>query len=180
LLRAAQIIHTRRPHVRFLVACLKPAHEREVKAKTRGLEVPIEVHSGRTPEIIELAHSVLAVSGSVSLELLFRHKPSVVLYRQHALNLFMARFLKKSPFICLVNLLAGRELYPEYLSHRCMAEEMAGHVINWLDDRQAYEELKGDLKRLCDRVAVPGACQRGAELLLDLIGQQKSPRRLAA
>ena len=180
LLKAAHLIHNRRPHVRFLVACLKPAHERQVKLQTRGLGVPIEVHSGRTPEIIELAHSVLSVSGSVSLELLFRNKPSVVMYRQHALNLFIAGFLKKSPYISLVNLLARRELYPEYLSHRCMAEEMASHVLAWLDNRQAYESLKGELKALCNRVAVPGACERGAGLILDMIGQRTPPQRVAA
>jgi len=180
LLRAAQIIHTRRPHVRFLVACLKPSHEREVKAKARGMQVPIEFHAGRTPEIIQLAHSVISVSGSVSLELLYRGKPSVVMYRQYALNLFMAQFLKKSRYISLVNLLAGKELYPEYLSHSCKAEEMAAHIINWLDQREVYEKLKDELKMLCERVAIPGACQRGAETILELLGQRSLPSRLAA
>jgi lipid-A-disaccharide synthase len=180
LLRAAQIIHTRRPHVRFLVACLKPSHEREVKAKARGMQVPIEVHSGRTPEIIQLAHSVISVSGSVSLELLFRGKPAVVMYRQYALNLFMAQFLKKTRFISLVNLLADKELYPEFLSHACKAEEMAAHVLHWLDHREAYEALKGELKKLCDRLAVPGACERGAREILEMAGSRSLTRQLAA
>lgn len=180
LLRAASLIHARRPHVRFLVACLKPAHERTIKAQTRGLNVPIEVHSGRTPEIIELSHSCLSVSGSVSLELLYRGKPSVVMYRQYAVNLFLAFWLKQSRYISLVNLLAGRELYPEYLSWRCKAEQMAGHILHWLDHEDAYESLCDQLKGLREQVAIPGACTRTAEAILELLGQQSRSVRLAA
>jgi lipid-A-disaccharide synthase len=180
LLRAASLIHARRPHVRFLVACLRPAHEREVKARARGLNVPIEVHSGRTPEIIELSHSCLSVSGSVSLELLHRGKPAVVMYRQYAFNLFLAFWLKQSRYISLVNLLADRELYPEYLSWSCKAEQMAGHVLHWLDDHEAYEGLCGELKALRDRVSIPGACERAAGTILELLGHEKQARLLAA
>ena len=45
----------------------------------RKYNLPIELHVGRTPEIIHLAHSCVAVSGSVGLELLYRDKPTVVL-----------------------------------------------------------------------------------------------------
>lgn len=180
LLRTAQIIHQRKPHVRFLVACLKPAHERLVKAQARGMEVPIEVHSGRTPEIIELAHSCVAVSGSVGLELLYRHKPSVVIYRQSAFHLAVASFLKKSRYISIVNLIAGQELFPEYLMLNCRAEEIASHVLGWIDRPATYDALSLQLQDLCNRAAVPGACDRAADLLLEMIGtHQQSIRRAA-
>ncbi len=180
LVRAAQIIHQRRPNVRFLVACYKQAHEREIKARVRGLPIPMEVHSGRTPEIIELAHSCLAVSGSVGLELLYRQRPTVVMYRQTRFNLFLAFLLKKAKYISIVNLLAGQELYPEHLSHDCRAPQMAEQILGWLDNREAYESLRRELKKLCDRAAIPGACNRAAEFLLDQLGVGAGNQRLAA
>lgn len=180
LVRAAQIIHQRRPNVRFLVACYKPAHERQIKAQIRGLPIPMEVHSGRTPEIIELAHSCLAVSGSVGLELLYRHRPSVVMYRQTRLNMFGAYLLKKSKYISIVNLLAGRELYPEHLSHDCRAPQMAEQILGWLDNRESYESLRTELQVLCDRVAIPGACDRAAEFLIERLGSGRRIVRRAA
>ena len=42
--------------------------------------LPIEVCVGRTPELIHLADCCMAVSGSVSLELLYHTKPTVILY----------------------------------------------------------------------------------------------------
>lgn len=177
---AAQLIHQRRPNVRFLVACYKSAHEREIKAQVRTLPVPIEVHSGRTPEIINLAHSCLAVSGSVGLELLYQKRPSVVMYRQTRFNLFLAFCLKKSKHISIVNLLAGRELYPEHLSHECRAPQMAEQVLHWLTNRSDYEALREELSELCNRVAIPGACDRAAEFLMARLGAVPGRIRHAA
>jgi lipid-A-disaccharide synthase len=176
LLRAAQIIHDRRPDVRFLVACLKPAHAQHVREQLRGTRLPLSVLSGRTPEIIQLAHSCLAVSGSVGLELLYRATPAVVTYRGPQLAVYLARLLQRCPYISLVNLLAGRELFPEYVDWKCTGEQMARHVLHWLHDRNDYERLCGELKVLAEQVAVPGACERAAAAILER-GERK---RLAA
>jgi lipid-A-disaccharide synthase len=180
LLKAAGIIHARKPHVRFLFACFNARHQRVVRDLVRGHHVPIEVHAGRTPEIIQLAHSCLAVSGSVGLELLYRGKPSVVTYREHWFGIMGSWVFKRSPFISLVNLLAGKQLFPEYLSMNCQAEPMAEDILHWLNDREAYEEVCGELKTLRERVAHPGACDRAAEAIVDLLGERRGTRLLRA
>lgn len=179
LLRAAALIHARRPDVRFLLACFRDEHRRQVEERIPALGLPIEVHMGRTPEIIQLAHSCLAVSGSVSLELLYRGKPSAVLYRHRWFSIALAHLLKRVPFITLVNLLAKKELFPEYFGTRCPAEMLADHVLHWLNDRSAYEALCGELAALRERVAAPGACERAAEAVLALVRQGKTHGRAA-
>src|SRR5205807_1125649 len=146
------------PDVRFLVACLRPDQARLLREQARESHLPLEVHDGRTPEIIELAHSCIAVSGSVSLELLFRTKPAVVLYKSNRGAILASRLFKRCPYISLPNLLAERLLYPEYLTAGSPAQEMAEHVIGWLNDNAAYQNLRGELTALRDRVAIPGAC----------------------
>jgi lipid-A-disaccharide synthase len=172
LLRAARLIHAGRPDVRFLGACLKPQHRDQLAAAAAGLGLPLEVHAGRTPEIIHLAHSCLAVSGSVSLELLHAGVPSVILYKLNWYGMTLAALFKRCRYISLPNLLAGRELLPEFLTTGCPAEEMAGHVLRWLDNPHAYQALRRELAELRDRVAVPGACDRAAALVLDCIGHK--------
>jgi lipid-A-disaccharide synthase len=179
LIRAAALIHASRPDTRFLVACFHERHRRQVEERLSDLALPIEAHCGRTPEIIHLAHSCLAVSGSVSLELLYRGKPSAILYRHHWTGIALAHLLKRVPFITLVNLLAKKELFPEYFGTGCPAEALAGHVLHWLNDRAAYEALCGELAGLRQRVAVPGACDRAAEAVLTMIRQCPTPSRAA-
>jgi lipid-A-disaccharide synthase len=177
MLRAAELIHAKRPDARFLVACLKDEHRVRVESLLHGRNLPVEVYAGRTPEIIELAHSTISVSGSVGLELLYRAKPSVVMFRVARLGMVLAFVLKKVPYISLVNLLASRELFPEFLSFHCQAEAMAGHVLRWLDNEAAYDALRGELIALRDRVAEPGACERAARRVLEMAA---APVRAAA
>ena len=116
--------------VRFLVACFKESHRQYVEAYLRRHDAPyITAHVGRTPEVIDLAHACVAVSGSVGLELVYRGKPSVVVYRIDWLALQVTRRLMTSPYLSLVNLLAGEELFPEYLTDRCEAEAVSGHLL---------------------------------------------------
>ena len=57
-----------RPDVRFLVAAFNERQAATVRAPRPRGRLPVEVHVGRTPEIIELADACISVSGSVSLE----------------------------------------------------------------------------------------------------------------
>jgi len=61
----------------------------------------------------------------------------------------------------------------------CPSEAMAGHVLRWLGDAEAYEGLVGELTRLRDRVAEPGACDRAARAVLDVAGGARVLRRAA-
>jgi lipid-A-disaccharide synthase len=176
LLASARRIHAARPETRFLVACFKSTQRERVERELTGLGLPIEAHSGRTAEIIHLAYSCIAVSGSVGLELLYRGKPSCVLYRIGRLDLWVGNLFKMVPYISLVNLLAGKELFPEYLTSRCEAEAIGGHVLRWLDMPEEYERVRRDLAELRQRVAEPGACDRAAEHILEVLrGRKRAP-----
>jgi lipid-A-disaccharide synthase len=179
LTRAAGLIHARRPDVRFLVACLKDAHAEQVRQQLAGSHLPIEVHSGRTPEIIQLAHSCMACSGSVGLELLYRGKPSVIVYQTDWTGIILATLLKTAPYISLVNLLAGRLILPEYWGSRCYGQTLADHILTWLQDRAAYEAVRGELAALRERVAEPGACRRAAAAVLETLGQRPATAEAA-
>jgi lipid-A-disaccharide synthase len=169
LKRAAELIHERRPDVRFLVACLKGQHADHVGNVMGSTHLPIEIHHGRTPEIIELAHSCLAVSGSVSLELLYRGKPAAIVYRIHPIIRLIGHLVLRTKYITLVNLLADKLLFPEYVSVRCVAHQLAGHVLHWLAEPEAYKELCAQLAELKLTVAIPGACERAADAILELV-----------
>lgn len=169
LLKAAEMIHAKRPDVRFLVACFKPEHVEWVKAELGDRRLPIEIYTNRTPEIIQLSHSCMSVSGSVSLELLYRGKPAAILYRLFWTTRLLGKLLLRIKYITLVNLLADRLLYPEYVSTGCMAEPLAKDVLRWLQDRSAYEEVCGQLAALRGRVGMPGACDRAADAIAELV-----------
>jgi lipid-A-disaccharide synthase len=166
-LKAARRIYAHRPDVRFLVASFTE-HQRQIVQRMAAQypELPLEAHVGRTPEIIDAAHSCIAVSGSVSLELLYRLRPTCIVYRPTHINLWLSHLLKTVKYITLVNLLADKELFPEFLSARNEGNGVAAHIMKWLDIPTSYEARVSELAQLKERVAQPGACDRTAEFIL--------------
>ena len=72
-LRAAEAIHRAHPETRFLVASFKESQQKMAEEMRRAFpSLPIQTFVGKTPEIIEASKACISVSGSVSLELLYR------------------------------------------------------------------------------------------------------------
>jgi lipid-A-disaccharide synthase len=179
MLQAAAIIHQRHPKTRFLVASYNEAQGEMARKAIVRMKLPVEVHVGRTPEIIELAEACIAVSGSVSLEIMYRLKPAAVVYRLGYISLRVGRYFMKCKYITLVNLLADREIFPEFLTDRNPSEMMAQRILEWLDDPSKIEATRAALRAVKDRVAQPGACDRAAAFIVEQIEQESKDRELA-
>lgn len=173
MLRAARLIHRARPDTRFLVAAFNESQADMARGVAARAGIPVDVHVGRTPEIIALAECCVAVSGSVSLELMNRRVPSVIVYRMKRLELKIARKLVKVPYITLVNLLAGEPVYPEFPTDRDPSGLVAPIILEWLNDPAKAAAVRAKLDALCARVARPGACAAAARFI---VGMAKGTR----
>jgi lipid-A-disaccharide synthase len=186
MLRAAAEVARHRPDARFLVACLHERHRELVHdlARHSGIVLDaLQIHAGRTPEIIRLADCAWAVSGSVGLELMAAALPTVVLYTVGRLDLVIARPFIKAKYISLVNLLADAEVMPEYLTPRDVSGELATWALRWLGDPSERARASAALAALRDRIAVPGASGRAADRIVaalsEPIGRARAGRGIA-
>jgi len=188
MLRGAAKLARQRPATRFAVACLHERHralaEQIIRENARGADgqaAPgIEVYAARTQELIRIADVAWAVSGSVSLELMMEALPTVILYKLNRFDLWIARPFIKAKYITLVNLLAGAELMPEYLTERDVSDELAGWARTWLDDPVARARATANLAALRHRVARPGASQRAAERIVQWLRAHATDTSAAA
>jgi lipid-A-disaccharide synthase len=193
-LKAAKLVHERVPGVRFAVASFKPSQAEMVRQTAADCGLPLEVHVGRTAEIIEAADCAMAVSGSVSLELLYHTTPTVILYHVSRFGFFVQRFLRKVRYITLVNLLTSSDLFPkrvatydpsdpvdahvlmpEYLTCEDKSEQVAAHVVEWLGDSAKREARVAQLADLKARVGHGGASSRAADYVLDVLDARQLP-----
>jgi lipid-A-disaccharide synthase len=177
MLKAATQLSARRSDVRFVVACLHEKHRALVERMISGarLHLPIEVFAARTAELIRMADLAWAVSGSVGIELMVEALPSVVLYKLNRFDLWIARPFIKARYISIVNLMAGVELMPEYLTSRDISGELAQWAWGWLDDPKERAEESRRLAALRDRVALPGASERAADRIVEALGHPITP-----
>lgn len=171
MVEAARTLAQKRPGIRFAVACLHERHQAMAEqiitdSIHRKGPIPgagIDVHAGRTAELIRLGQVAWAVSGSVSLELMYEALPTVVVYKVKRVDLWIARPFIKARYISLVNLLADREVFPEYLTSADVSPQLTDWAIKWLDDPAARARAVESLAELRGQVARPGASDRAAE-----------------
>lgn len=181
MLRAAARLAEIRPDVRFHVACLRDRHRELARAIAEKVGVERAVgdatrfHVAKTPEILRAADVAWAVSGSVGLELLAEGLPSVVVYRVNPVDMIVARPFIQSKYISLVNLIADREIFPEYLTTRDVDAELVRHAREWLETPESLERASAAVKELRDRVFRPGAVARAAEAILSDIRREAEP-----
>ena len=171
LLEAARRLHARHPHVNFLVANYKESQRQFCVEQYEKLqqELPLSFFVGKTPEIIDLADCAIMVSGSVSLEMLARRTPAVVLYRTTWPLYFLGKLLITIKYMSLPNLIAGRKVMPEYLSVGSPApvtEAIVDDVDQWLSDPRKLEAARGELDQIRQRIYATGATRRVAEIIV--------------
>lgn len=182
MLEAIRRISARHPEAQFLVGALRDSHalwcRDQIKSADRRL--PIHLFVGRTSEVIQACRCAMMVSGSVSLELLARQKPAAVIYRVGRLLHAYARMVVRVKSITLVNLMAGRTIFPEMVSvgRREPAIDFLDQSVGaMLKDDYYYESLRTELAELGAEQAAPGGTARAAEVLLDQLGWPRPPAR---
>ncbi len=196
-LKAAKVIHRRVPDARFAVAAFKPTQADAIRAAIADAGLPVSVHVGRTAEVIHAADCAMAVSGSVSLELLYHTKPTVILYYISPAAYFVQTFFRKVRYITLVNLLTATDLFPkkvanydpadpvdahvlmpEYLTCKDKSEQVATHVIEWLTQPATRTARVAQLADLKEHVGHGGASCRAADYILNTLdSRRRSPLR---
>lgn len=185
LLDTAKITLREDDTCRFAIAFFNEEQRQDSSKLIAESKVPVEVYVGRTPELMQAAYACVACSGSVSLELLYYRKPTVIVFKVRRWVMVAQAFLLRIKFITLVNLIAAKEIrrqnfrlydpddpnaepcvMPEYLTAGDPSEKVAWRVLRWLEDVQAHSENVAELDRLAVRYAQPGATSRAADYLL--------------
>ncbi len=201
-LRAAARIAAQVPGTRFAIASFNEQQGEMARAMLAGSSLPVDVFVGRTSEVIQLSTCCLACSGSVSLELMYYAKPSVIHYWVDPRMYFIAKhFLLRCKYMTLVNLLACDDRFdlthapydpshpgaervplPEYPACTDKSVQLADHIIHWLRTPAEYRRRVDQLTSLRSRFCKPGATRQAAEYILRQLEWRPAtgPRRRAA
>jgi lipid-A-disaccharide synthase len=172
MLDAAQRLRARVADLRVVVA-----HERreladpiEVVLRRAGASPWARVQTGDLHGSLAAARCALSVSGTVLLDLLHHRLPAVVVYRlDSASSSWASRRFLTVPWFSSVNLLAGREAYPEFCFHGDGPTAAVDAALERAFVDAAWREECGrHLELAARRLGPPGAAGRAAMQVLDL------------
>jgi lipid-A-disaccharide synthase len=123
---------------------------------------------GDLPQALATADVALASTGTVTMECAFFGVPTVTLYKTSALTYQIARRLVTVKSLTMPNLLAGEEVYPEFIQHAATAENISRAALELLRDEPRREQIQAQLAHIVATLGEPGAASRAAAAILGL------------
>lgn len=172
MLKVAASLRARLGDVPVVVAHERVEIGRAIKAILEREKVLdwARAETGDLHGILSRARTALSVSGTVLLDLLHHSLPTVVVYRlAHGYEARLKDRLLTVPWFSSVNLLAGREIYPEF----CFAgegpiEAVVDSLARLHQDPVERKNTIAALHAAHRRLGPPGACGRAARHALDV------------
>jgi lipid-A-disaccharide synthase len=119
--------------------------------------------------LLRAADAAMCKSGTTTLEAAVALCPLVVAYRTSAITYAAARRLVRIPYIGLVNVVAGREVAPEFVQDALTPVRVADALEPLLDARSPRRaEMVEQLAAVRDMLGQVGAAERVAALATEL------------
>ena len=165
-LATARWLHTQRPALRFLMPAATPQLYDLLLTQqaTHAPTLPLTVVQGQSRTVMAAADVVLLASGTATLEAMLLKRPMVMAYRVAPVTAWIARRLVTISRFALPNLLAGRELVPEFMQEAATVEALGSALLHWLDDAKARAELMVEFAALHEQLRCDASRQAAAAI----------------
>lgn len=168
-LQAASQLAEQIPGLQFVLPAANKAREAQLQALLVDYpDLPVTLISGRSREVMTAADAILLASGTATLEAMLLKRPMVVAYRLSPVTWTLVRRLIKTPWAALPNILAGRELVPEFIQNDATPAALAAAVLPLLDEPEQARDQLHAFDAIHDQLAL-GFAEQAAQALLDTI-----------
>jgi lipid-A-disaccharide synthase len=177
-------LRAQRPAVHFEVAAASPALADLIRegispgraeassSEATRFSVPsdsageVEVSVGRAAETMQRSAAGIVASGTATLEAAFFRLPFVLVYKVSTPTYFAGRLLIQVPHLGMPNVLAGREVVPEFIQHKAEPARVAAEVLRLLDEPLRREKMLADFDEVIARLGRGGANEAAARAIL--------------
>jgi len=135
-------------------------------------EIPegvVEIQLGESQKLMQQVSLGVVASGTATLEAAYYGLPYCLVYRVAWPTFLMARQLIKLPHIGLINILAGREVVPEFIQNDANSYELAAWLGRYLEDEHLRDKLHKELLEAASKLGETGVHRRAADEISKLV-----------
>lgn len=163
---AAAELHRRRPDTGFILSVARHARPPGAEA----VPFPLERVEGRGRDVLRSVEGALLASGTVSLEAALIGCPHVAAYCVNPLTYRIVRRMIRTDLFTMPNILAGREIVPEFEQHEATPAALAEALERAVCDAEGRERMRRELAAVSEVLGSGGAARRGAREVLSIAG----------
>jgi lipid-A-disaccharide synthase len=179
MLEAARELRQHNSNLRFEVAAASEQLAQEITRlwlrhpadQTRDQEGrgAIQITVGRAAEIMQRAWAGIVASGSATLEAAYFRLPFVLIYKVAWPTYLAARLVVNVKYLGMPNLLADKEVVPEFIQHRAKLNAIVKAVQTLIEDANAREQMISEFDAIVPKLGDIGASQRAARAIIEEI-----------
>jgi lipid-A-disaccharide synthase len=167
MLEAAREILAQRPEMRFEVAAASESLASEMRQMLAApLRDRVRIVTGDAAGTMQRAFAGMVASGTATLESAFFRLPFVLVYKVSWPTYFAARLVLKTKHLGMPNVLAGREIVPEFIQHEARPRPIAKAVLKLMNDRAARDQMISDFDPIIAKLGESGASAKAARAIL--------------
>ena len=134
-----------------------------------ALHPSIELRVGGLAEALAEAELAIASTGTVTMECAYFGVPTIALYKTSWSTYQIGKRIITVDFLAMPNLLAGQTIFPEFIQHEATPENISREALDLLSNPARREAIKTKLSKVIQSLGEPGASQRAAHLILELL-----------
>jgi len=157
------------PALRFVAVAVDAGRQQILHAaEIPGFECEYTIDSVNNPA--RSADFSIVASGSATLEVAAAGCPMVIMYQSSRLlwHLF-GRWLIRTRYLSLVNILSGRELVPEFMPYFSSIEPIVADIEQFLADKDKLAQISGELTKLTEPLAEKKAREEVAKIAIEML-----------
>ncbi|HNV69167.1 MAG TPA: lipid-A-disaccharide synthase [Candidatus Ozemobacteraceae bacterium] len=175
LLDTAALILKDRPSSRFLLPLAGTIDDGLIQPHLRNRSLPLQILRGRTYDAVASSDLALVASGTATLETAILGTPLIVVYQTNLFTSVLSKFLVQSPHIGLPNVVAGRQVVPEFIRWNFTPANVAREALSLLANPDRLQKMRAELGDVRRTLGQPGAGERVAEHIFRGLQKQGGP-----
>lgn len=176
---AARQLQEQMPEVQYLMPVSSPRFQPIFERACERYGLRAQVVDGQAQTAIAAADLAITKSGTANLEIALMNVPQVVTYRLNPFSAWVAKyFLKFSiPFVSPVNLVEMKSVVPELLQSQATPAAIVEKALDLLTNETSRQQMLSGYASMRRALGEPGACDRAANEILDLLQARQSQTR---
>ncbi len=173
MLEAAREVAAERPEIHFEVAAASEplALEMQQMLAASPLRDCVRIVTGDAAGTMQRAFAAMIASGTATLEAAYFRLPFVLVYKVSWPTYFAARLVLKTKHLGMPNVLAGREIVPEFIQHEARPDTISKAVLNLMTNQAASDVMTSEFDAIIAKLGESGASAKAAQVILDELNQ---------
>src|SRR5205807_8499238 len=169
MLEAARELVARNEQIHFEIAAASEplASEIQKMLAASSLNERARIVVGDAVGTMQRASVGMVASGTATLEAAYFRLPFVLVYKVSWPTYFAARLVIKTEHLGMPNVLAGREIVPEFVQHTARPERIAEAVSKLLSDHAARDLMTLEFDAIIAKLGESGASEKAARTIIE-------------